>query len=69
MAGSGVGVGVGRGVVYPLRYSGRLKDLANVEVRSLGAPTISEIGDSLVVVTAGGVEVKVALRPVPGARR
>jgi len=66
MAGALTGV---RGGVYPLRYSGRLKDLANVEVRALGAPTISEVGDSLIVVTAGGVEVKVALRPAAGARR
>jgi len=65
--GFGVAGGV-RGAVYPLRYSGRLKDLANIEVRALGAPTISEVGDSLIVVTAGGVEVKVALRQA-GARR
>lgn len=64
----GIAGGV-RGGVYPLRYSGRLKDLANIEVRSLGAPTISEVGDSLIVVTAGGVEVKVALRPAAGGRR
>ena len=47
---------------FPLRYSGRLKDVANVEVRSVGAPQISEVGDSLIVVTATGVEVKVQLR-------
>jgi hypothetical protein len=64
----GVAGGV-RGAVYPLRYSGRLKDLANVEVRALGAPTISEVGDSLIVVTASGVEVKVALRAAGAVRR
>jgi hypothetical protein len=63
----GIAGGV-RGGVYPLRYSGRLKDLANVEVRALGAPTISEVGDSLIVVTANGVEVKVALRAAAGRR-
>ncbi len=47
---------------FPLRYSGRLKDVANVEVRSVGAPSISEVGDSLIVVSANGVEVKVQLR-------
>ncbi|HEY2806422.1 MAG TPA: PDZ domain-containing protein [Gemmatimonadales bacterium] len=56
----------GRGVTmtgpFPLRYSGRLKDVANVEVRSIGAPSISEVGDSLIVVTVNGAEVKVQLR-------
>jgi len=56
------------GVTYPLRYSGRLKDVVNVEVRGLGAPSVNEVGDSLIVVTAGGAEVKVALRAA-GVRR
>lgn len=51
-----------RGGLLPLRYSGRLKDLANIEVRSLAPANVNEVGDSLIVVTVSGVEVKVALR-------
>ena len=50
------------GRVYPLRYSGRLGTVADVEVRSIGAPVISEVGDSLVIVQVNGVEVKVKKR-------
>ena len=46
----------------PLRYSGRLADLVNVEARSPGPVSVSEEGDSLIVVTAGDVVVRVAKR-------
>lgn len=51
------------GVVYPLRYSNRLGTVANVEARSAGAVNVSEVGDSLIVVTGPGFEVKVQKRP------
>ena len=46
-----------------LRYSGRLGDVTNVEVRAAGPVNTSELGDSLIVVTASGLEVRIALRP------
>ncbi len=47
----------------PLRYSGRLGELVNVEARAPGAVNVSEIGDSVIVVTAGDVVVRITQRP------
>ncbi len=53
------------GVAYPLRYSNRLGDLVNVEVRAPGFVSAREVGDSLIVLTIpGGVQVKVEKRGV-----
>ncbi len=55
-------------VAYPLRYSNRLGDLVNVEVRAPGFVAAQEVGDSVIVLTIpGGVLVKVERRP--GTRR
>jgi membrane-associated protease RseP (regulator of RpoE activity) len=51
--------------VAPLRYSGRLGSLVNVEARAPGAVNVSEIGDSVIVVTTGDVVVRISQR-VPG---
>jgi hypothetical protein len=50
------------GRVYPLRYS---RDLRNtrIEARAPGPVSVNEMGDSTVVVTANGVEVKIQLLP------
>lgn len=48
----------------PLRYSGRLGDLVNVEARAPGAVNVSEIGDSVIVVTAGETVVRITQRPM-----
>jgi len=57
------------GTPAPLRYSGRLGDLVNVEARAPGAVNVSEIGDSAIVVTAGDMMVRITRRPPepPGA--
>lgn len=55
------------GMVYPLRYSSRLGDVVNVEARSASGVNASEVGDSLIVLTGAGFEVKVQMRPA--ARR
>jgi hypothetical protein len=46
----------------PLRYSGRLAEVVNIEARAPGAVSVDELGDSAVVVTGPGVLVKVSLR-------
>jgi len=51
------------GGTWPLRYSDRLGAVANVEARSAGAVNVSQVGDSLLVLTGAGFEVKVQLRP------
>jgi len=51
------------GVVYPLRYSNRLRNVVNVEARAPGPVNVTEVGDSLIVLNMGGYEVKVQLRP------
>ncbi len=51
----------------PLRYSGRLGDLVNVEARAPGAVNVSEIGDTVIVVTAGEMVVRITQRPVGAA--
>lgn len=51
------------GVVYPLRYSNRLRNIVNVEARAPGPVNVTEVGDSLIVLSMGGYEVKVQLRP------
>jgi len=60
------GIGASRGYAYaytfPLRYSGRIGDLVNVEARAPGPVNVSEEGDSLIVVTAGDVVVRVTRR-------
>jgi HPt (histidine-containing phosphotransfer) domain-containing protein len=54
------------GFIYPLRYSGRMGNLVNVEVRAAGAPYVQELGDSLVVIVMPDrSEVKVTARPQP----
>jgi len=71
------GIGASRGYAYaytfPLRYSGRIGDLVNVEARAPGPVNVSEEGDSLIVVTAGDVVVKVTRRaqatPQPARER
>ena len=45
-----------------LRYSGRLRDIVNIEARGPGGVNVNEVGDSLVVVTSGDLSVRVALR-------
>ena len=50
------------GGVYPLRYSDRLGEV-NVEARSAGAVNVNQVGDSLLVLTGAGFEMKVQLRP------
>jgi len=55
----------GRVTTVPLRYSGRLGDLVNVEARGPGAVNVSEVADSLIVVTAGSYVVRIARR-APG---
>ena len=54
------------GTAPPLRYSGRLGDLVNVEARGPGAVNVNEVGDSLIVVTSGETTVRIAIKP--GAR-
>lgn len=53
----------------PLRYSGRLAEVVNIEARAPGRVSVDELGDSAVVVTAGGARVTVTLRClVPAAQ-
>jgi hypothetical protein len=54
--------GTGVSGTGPLRYSGRLGDLVNVEARAPGPVNVSETGDSLIVVTAGDVVVTIRRR-------
>jgi PDZ domain-containing protein len=51
--------------VAPLRYSGRLGDLVNVEARASGAVNVNEIGENEIVVTAGDVVVRITRRGTP----
>ena len=51
------------GRVYPLRYSRDLRSVARVEARAPGPVSVNEVGDSTIVVTANGVEVKIQLLP------
>lgn len=51
------------GRVYPLRYSRDLRATARIEARAPGPVSVNELGDSTVVVTANGVEVKIQLLP------
>jgi hypothetical protein len=46
----------------PLRYSGRLGNLVNVEARAPGGVNVQEVADTMIVVTASGVEVRVIRR-------
>jgi hypothetical protein len=53
----------------PLRYSGRLAEVVNIEARAPGRVSVDELGDSAVVVTAGSARVSVTLRClVPAAQ-
>jgi hypothetical protein len=51
------------GRVYPLRYSRDLRATARIEARAPGPVNVNEVGDSLITVTANGVEVKIQLLP------
>lgn len=62
MGPTGIGVGVGGGVVAPLRYSGRLGTV-NIEGRSYGPISTQELGDSVVVVNTGGAQIRIYTRP------
>lgn len=46
---------------FPLRYSNRIGNV-NVEARAPGPVSVSEVGDSLIVVHYGGVEVRIQRR-------
>lgn len=58
-----------RAAAFPLRYSGRLGEVVNVEARAPGSVVVSELADSAVVVSVGSTVVTITLRcVVPAAQ-